>query len=160
MESKLTSLYEELGEKIVSMIPCEWQDIYYLGEVEKDKASWSSVFYFKESDDAKYIKSHYIPDIYDVSEDIYDELLEEASEILLQIYDCFIENLQNEWEQMIVHINANGQIAVEYEYDVISGNDRGPAEREVIWAYKTFGNIPKDGTYMKKVLDDFLAEHS
>ena len=160
MESKLANLYEELGKIIISMIPCEWQDIYYLGEVEKDKASWSSVFYFNEPNDNKYIKSHNIPDIYDVSEDIYDELLEEASEILLQIYDCFIENLQNEWEQMIVHINANGQIAVEYEYDVISGNDRGPAEREVIWAYKTFGNIPKDGTYMKKVLDDFLAEHS
>ena len=41
MESKLANLYEELGKIIISMIPCEWQDIYYLGEVEKDKASWS-----------------------------------------------------------------------------------------------------------------------
>lgn len=158
MESKLAQLYQELGEKIVSMIPCEWQEIYYLGEVEKAKTSWSSVFYFKESNDNEYIKSHNIPDIYDVSEDIYDELIEEASEILLQIYDCFIENSQKAWDQILVHINSTGEISIEYAYDVISGNDRGPMEREVIWAYNTFGRIPKEGTYMKKVLDAYLAE--
>lgn len=43
---------------------------------------------------------------------------------------------------------------------MISSNDRGPMEREVIWAYNTFGNIPKEGTYMKKVLDAYLSEET
>ncbi len=156
MENKLSQMYEELGKKIVSMIPDDWKEIYYLGEVEKDKTSWSSVFYFKVSKNNEFIKSHNIPDIYSVSEDIYDELIEEVSEILTQIYDCFIEYSHKPWEQMLVHINSTGELSIEYAYDVISSNDRGPMEREVIWAYSTFGKIPKEGTYMKKVLDDYI----
>ena len=116
------------------------------------------MFYFKEPDSDKYIKSHSISDIYDVDEDVYDDLLDEVSEILLKIYDCFIENSKEPWEQMSVHIDATGAFRVSYIYDVMDGSKRGPAEREVIWAYESFGNIPKEGTYMKKVLDEYLSE--
>lgn len=47
MEEKLGELYNEIANSIISAIPVEWEDIYYLGEVEKNKKSWSSVFFSK-----------------------------------------------------------------------------------------------------------------
>lgn len=35
-------------------------------------------------------------------------------------------------------------------------NDGGQIARETIWAYDTFGYIPEDGTYAKKILDGYL----
>ena len=43
MENELAKLYNKLADQIAEMIPAEWDDTYYLGEVEKEKKSWSSV---------------------------------------------------------------------------------------------------------------------
>ena len=157
-ESRLTEYYSQIANKLDEMIPCEWERIYYLGEVEAQRRSWSSVFYFKPIDSDEYVRSHNIPDKYDVSEDIYDQLLDEASEILLEIYDCFVQNSQEPWEQLSLCLDATGRFNMNYLYDAISSNGRGPMEREVIWAYDTFGYMPKEGTYMRKVLDAYLEQ--
>ena len=47
MEEKLAELYNKLASQIIDMIPVEWDDINYLGEVKKGKISSSSLFYFK-----------------------------------------------------------------------------------------------------------------
>lgn len=158
MESKLAALYNELTQKVISMIPVSWETVYFLGEVEKGKSSWSSVFYFKETGSEEFIKSHNIPDNYDVSEDTYDELLDEACEILLKIYDCFLENSKEPWEQLSLTVNSTGSFNIDYFYDKISNSGKGPMEREIIWAYDTFGNIPKDGTFSRKLLDEYLEQ--
>ena len=49
MEVELDKLYYKLVNKIVSIIPTEWDEFYYLGEVEENKKSYSSVFYYKDS---------------------------------------------------------------------------------------------------------------
>ena len=160
MENNLAMLYNELGTKVVSMIPGKWEKIYYLGEVENGKSSWSSVFYFTENDTEDYIVSHDIPEKYKVSEDIYEQLIDEANEILLKIYDCFIENDQEPWEQLSMLIDNTGKFNINYSYGAISNNDKGPMEREMIWAYETFGKLPKEGTYMRKLLDKYIEQKS
>lgn len=37
MEEELDKLYYKLVNKIVSIIPTEWDEFYYLGEVEENK---------------------------------------------------------------------------------------------------------------------------
>lgn len=95
MEQQLATLYNKLADKIISMIPVKWNKIYYLGEVEKGKLSWSSVFYFEEINSKEIVKSHGIPEKYNVSEKIYDELLDELDVILIEIYDCFIKIIKS-----------------------------------------------------------------
>jgi len=156
-ENKLAKLYNELGSKIVSAIPADWEKVYYLGEVAADKASWSSVFYFKEVSSNEFIKSHNIPEKYNVSEEIYEQLMDEASEILLKMYDCFIENNQEPWEQLSMFVNETGDFDIDYLYSTISNNDKGPLEREIIWAYEKFGNMPKEGSYTRELLNNYLG---
>lgn len=156
MEQELGELYNELAQKIISMIPVEWNKIYYLGEVEKKQMSWSSVFYFEETSSKKFIKSHNIPDRYKVSQQIYDELLVELNSILLKINTCFEKNDQPLWDQVSFSLNSDGKFNVDFLYDKISDNDGGQAKREAIWAYNSFGFKPKEGTFTRKLLDSYL----
>ena len=42
LEERLSPLYPKLVRQAVSMTPVEWDMLYYLGEVEPGKASYSS----------------------------------------------------------------------------------------------------------------------
>lgn len=158
MENELGELYSELAQKIISMIPVNWDRIYYLGEVEKEQLSWSSVFYFEETDSKIFVKSHNIPEKYSVSQQIYDELLVELNSLLLKIYKCFEENDQPVWDQLDFSLTSDGKFNVNFLYDKISENDGGQAKREIIWAYNSFGFKPKEGTFTRKLLDSYLNE--
>ena len=50
MEEKLDKLYNEIANRVVSIIPSKWEKIYFMGEVEKEKKSWNFIFYFLDED--------------------------------------------------------------------------------------------------------------
>ncbi len=156
MEKELARSYNKLADQIAYMIPVEWDDINFLGEVEKGRRSWSSVFYFTDVEKDKKIAANSIPDIYKVSEDIYVGSLLQLNKTLLEIYDHFIKDDQEPWEQLSLYLNKDGKFKIEFFYDVMNENDGGQIARETIWAYDTFGYIPEDGTYAKKILDGYL----
>lgn len=159
MEKQLAELYNKLANHVVSMIPVdEWEDVYFLGEVEKGRLSWSSVFYFTDISKNEKVQSNSIPEVYNVSDKIYMELLMELNGILLEIYDCFNNNGQELWEQLSLYFNTQGKFEIEFFYDVMNKNDGGQFTREVIWAYKTFGYKPEAGTYSRTVLDEYLEK--
>ena len=157
MEQQLATLYNKLADKIISMIPVKWNKIYYLGEVEKGKLSWSSVFYFEEINSKEIVKSHGIPEKYNVSEKIYDELLDELDVILIEIYDCFIKNNQEPWEQLSFELDMAGKFKIDYLYNKISNTEDDQLQREIIWAYETLGFKPKEGSYTRKILEKYIA---
>ena len=141
MEEKLDKLYNEIVNRVVSIIPSKWEKIYFMGEVEKEKKSWNFIFYFLDEDN-KFQRAYEIPELYKVSEEIFDNLMEEVEETLLRIYDCFIENNQESWTRMVFKLSKRGKFTIDFSYN--NEFDKfGPAERETLWAYKTFGYVPK-----------------
>lgn len=115
-EEKLDELYTELVNIISEMIPTNWEKIYYLGEVEKDKLSWNSIFYFI-NESGEIVRSLDIPDKYNISEEEYFELEEEYQMIMLEIYDCFCSNNQELWNQISFSLNSEGEFEVKFNYD-------------------------------------------
>lgn len=158
MEKQLAEIYNKLASKIASMIPVEWKKFYYLGEVENDKLSWSSVFYFEEAVKGEVVKSHSIPEKYNVSNEIYEELLNEVNELLLELYECFQNNEQALWNQVSLSVDNTGDFDINYLYDVINEDDGGQVKREIVWAYETFQFMPKEGSYTRKILDKYISE--
>ena len=150
--------YERIAKHINDMIPTSWDSFYYLGEVERDKRSWSSVFYFVDAKSKELIKSHSIPKIYNVSEEIYLLVLDELNQIMLALYDSFIANEQAPWEQVSITVDNNGKFNAEFCYDVMGRQNSSQVRREVIWAYNAFGLVPKEGSYTRKLLDEYLEE--
>lgn len=47
--AKKDELIGELAQQVIDMIPVKWSEIYFLGEVEKERTSWSADFYFKDT---------------------------------------------------------------------------------------------------------------
>jgi uncharacterized protein (TIGR01741 family) len=157
MENKLSEIYNSLASEIASVIPVKWKKFYYLGEMENEKLSWSSVFYFESN--GEIVKSHSIPEKYNVSEEIYEELFDRVNELLLQLYECFQKNEQLLWDQVSLFVDCEGSFDINYLYDVISENDGGQVKREVVWAYETFGFTPKEGTHTRRILDKYISEN-
>ena len=155
MEQQLAALYNKLAQQIVAMIPAEWDVFHYLGEIEKGKQSYSSVFYFRDAASGEFVQSHSIRKIYQIANNTYLTQCLQLNKILLEIYDCFAENGQPLWEQMSLSVDQSGKFKVNYLYDAMK-NDFDPMTREVIWAYNTFEYIPKEGTGNRKILDEYL----
>lgn len=158
MENQLAKLYQEIAQKINTMIPISWEEFYYLGEVEEGRASWSSAFYFVESNTKIIVDGNEIPTKYNVSQQIYDELLAELSSLLLELYKCFEGNEQALWEQVSLTVSSSGKFNVDFFYEVMNKDDGGQLEREIVWAYETFGFLPEKGSYSRKVLDKYLKK--
>lgn len=156
MENQLAEIYGDLADRIIDAIPDEWEKLYYLGEVENGRSSWSSVFYF--FDDDRIIRSHNIPEVYGVSRDIYMELLDAIDAMLLKLYDCFIENGKEAWDQVSLTIYDTGKFNIDYKYDVIEKTNGGQVKREVIWAFETIGIIPEENSFQRTLYEEYLKE--
>ena len=156
MEQQLAALYNKLAKHIVAMIPVKWDTFHYLGEVEKGKQSYSSVFYFRDISSGEFVKSNNMPKIYQIPKSSYMVQWSQLNNILLEIYNCFAENGQAPWEQLSFSVEQSGKFKVNYLYDVMNEKDGGQLVRELIWARDTFGYAPKEGTPAKEVLDRYL----
>jgi len=156
MEKQLEQLYNKIAEHLDSMIPVKWDKIYLLGEVEKGQLSISSTFYFIESTTKHIVSWDDIPEKYDVSEQICGELQKKLTEMIFELNNCFKNNGQKLWEQMNFSLDNSGKFNIDFHYDVMNESDGGQLAREIIWAYNTFGYIPKDGTYSSRLLNKYL----
>lgn len=156
MEEILAGLYNRLANHIVSMIPEEWESVYYLGEIEKGKSSWSSTFYFRDPQREEYIKSSSIPKVYQVPKNVYMTQWLQLNNIMLEIYNCFNTNGQPLWEQICFAFDQAGKFQVDFHYDVMHADDGGQLIRELMWAQSAFGYEPTESE--KKILDRHFAE--
>jgi len=156
MEKELAELYQKLAQIIDSMIPCDWSHLYYLGEVEKGRLSCNSVFYFVTTEGNHLTRSFDVITLYGVPKDEHYDLLDEVNNILLEIYDCFIMNDQQPWEQISLSLSSSGSFNIDFFYDVMHDDDGGQPQREIGWAYETFGLEPTEG-YFKRLFDDYIA---
>ena len=151
MEMELAGLYNELANTIIAAIPMEWEEFHYLGEVEKEKRSWSSVFFVKEVQGDTYVKCFDLPSF----DDRYGN---EMDSILLRIYDCFIANDNKPWEQLCLSVKNMGDFKVNFKYDVLDKAEYGQVEREIIWAYETFGGKPQNSPFLMGILNQYLKK--
>ena len=147
----LSNLYSELANVIISSIPEDWEEFHYLGEVEEEKRSWSSVFFVKSTGSDEYIKC------FDLKS-FGDQCSNEMDAVLFKIYDCFIQNHQKPWEQLCLSVKNTGDFKINFKYDVLAKAEYGQVEREVIWAYETFGGRPQNSPFLTSILEQYLKK--
>lgn len=157
MEEELRGYYSELANGINEMIPVEWSEVYFLGEVGRGRTSFGCIFYFEDKQNGIWTRSHEAIS-YGMSQNEYFEKIYKLTDLVTKIYDCFIANDQEGWEQMTFHLTSTGKfdIAFDYDLDDYFYADAGPMAREAIWTYETFGEIPKDETTSIKYLNTYL----
>ncbi|MFC9277423.1 TIGR01741 family protein, partial [Bacillus spizizenii] len=75
---KMGDLYQRIANQINEMIPSEWENVYLYAEILDDSSE--VYFYFNIPGKNEFLYSHNIPEHFNVSEDIYDDLLIELQE--------------------------------------------------------------------------------
>lgn len=156
LEERLAPLYPRLVRQIAAMTPVEWDVLYFLGEVEPEEASYSSVFYIQETRSGNYVRSSNFPRVYGISKEAYLEQWKKLNDILLEIYHCFLEGGHKPWEQLSMSLERTGKFNVHFNYDAVHATSADQPAREVLWAHETFGYTPAEGSWMRRLLDEQL----
>ena len=73
--SKMEKLYQDISDKVGSMIPEEWNKVYFYGEILND--SRTVYFFYDRPSDWKTIYSHDIPSVCSVDKRLYLKSLRE-----------------------------------------------------------------------------------
>lgn len=134
-ENELNKLYRKIAEKINDMIPVEWEEFYFNGEV-KDGEGGVYFFYTTLDEKQEYKYSHYIPRMYNVDRKIYNQFLHELFDLTVQLQQVFIDNQQEAWFSVTMIVNGEGKLTVRYSYVNWNDSEFGPSDRIEYFEYK------------------------
>ena len=150
-EEKLNEMYQEIANKISDMIPVEWDKVYTKAYIDDQGGEVFFNFIQSDSNDIHYYTS--IPDDYNVSERIFDELSDELWENFDRLRELFIENNQEPWTSCEFDFNNEGKLNVSFDYIDWKNSGFGQISRDYYYEYKKFGIIP-ELDYAKKEIKD------
>ncbi|NOU81573.1 DUF600 family protein [Paenibacillus sp. LMG 31459] len=143
-------MYQNIGNKLVGIIPDEWDKIYLYAEV----LPGSSIiyFYFKSATKNELIYSHNIPEIYGVDERIYERLHGELRDYFVELNKEFRSTLDQPWTNLTMYLDQSGKFNIDYSYDEVINN---PSKQLTIWKYEVLGLLPKNA-FHQEYLDEYL----
>lgn len=142
-EEKLDIIYRKIAQKTVDMIPVEWNEIHLEGEV-LDGGGGVYFYYDTPDDKGNYLYSNNIPNIYNIDKKMYRKLLRELFFLVEELQSTFISNGQEKWFSYIMHLHANGQFQLEYNYINWYEGDFDTNDMIDYFKYKYLGVAPDD----------------
>lgn len=147
--SRTRELYQEIAITITDMIPDEWTNIYFYGEVLND--STTAFFYYKQAKTGALLYCHYIPEVYKVSKDAYDKMLSGLYDILRKLRDECKNSGKAVWTNFTLTMDNDGNFNVKYNYDDVLNTDLLISERHAFWEYEVLGRIPVEDKVREKL---------
>ncbi|WP_187953412.1 immunity protein YezG family protein [Bacillus spizizenii] len=84
------------------MIPAQWNKVSLYAEILAD--SRKVYFFFNAKNSEDFIYSHDIPEHYQVSEQIYDDLLIELQDLFYELRDEWIANNSDVWTNLTLKL--------------------------------------------------------
>lgn len=148
-------LYKQIADKVSDMIPDQWSDIYFYGEVLDD--STMAFFFYKQAQNGALLYCHYIPAVYKVSKDVYNTKLQELFKIIRELRDEHKNNGRAVWTNFTMKLDSTGKFNLKYNYDDVLDGRFSISERNEIWQYEVLGRIPVEDK-MRKKLQEYLGD--
>ncbi|SIT87184.1 immunity protein YezG family protein [Edaphobacillus lindanitolerans] len=121
--------YTRIAHAMISMIPEEWDWIKLYNEY------WdgyhTAFFYYAPSSGGEPVYSLDIPDIFDVSEEQFDQSDEELYDVLKALWVEFGRQEQQPWTSLTFSLARDGKMNIDYGYEDLSELD--PVEKQNRW---------------------------
>ncbi|WP_420915245.1 immunity protein YezG family protein [Bacillus atrophaeus] len=118
------------------MIVAEWNKVVLYSEILDD--SREVYFFFNTKNSEEFIYSQDISEHYQVSEQIYDDLL-------IKLQDLFDE-LRDEWKannsdvtNLTLKLDYTGTLSIDYDYEDVIASILDDYQRQMIWEYTNSG---------------------
>ncbi|NLM36441.1 MAG: DUF600 family protein [Clostridiales bacterium] len=131
-ESLVKEMYEELADKIKTIIPVKWDKILLRAEVQKEVNSVYYCFYESETGQLKEYSS--LTKEYGVDRKRRMFFTTEISRIIKMLYDYFIKIGEKKWTTITYILEKDGTIKVEYGYEDLDNSDE--VTRKELWKEK------------------------
>lgn len=142
MEEQINNLYREIAETINELIPEDWEDFYFNGEVENGEGG--VFFFFKPTNKHDYVYCRDILKKYNINSEIYNELMRNLLKATNSLKNLFLENGQEPWFSITMKLTSKGKLNIEYDYTKWRESQFGPSDRLEYWESKYLNNIPQD----------------
>ncbi|MNB76663.1 putative antitoxin YezG [compost metagenome] len=150
--NKTEELYQIIGNKLVGIIPDDWEEIYLYAEILPSSRLF--YFYFKSLTKDKLIYSQNIPEEYGVDRSFYLRLHLQLQECFAELNEEFKRNSSEPWTNLTMYINQSGKFKIDYSFNEILVS---PDLQLVIWEYEVLRLYPTT-KYHTKMLEDYLKE--
>ena len=72
-----------------------------------------------------------ITDLFDINEDVFDELENELYHCFLELWEVFKEQEQEQWTNLTFMLDGTGKMKINYGYEDIS--ELSPVEKQDKW---------------------------
>lgn len=152
-EIELNKLYNKIAQQVNDMIPIEWDNFYFNGEVKNDAGG--VFFFFKPKGEEQHIYSHYIPKLYSVDKKVYNKELHKLFLLTVELQRIFIENDQEPWFAVTLLVGDSGKLNVQFDYTNWYNSEFGPTARIEYFKYKYLG---QDKEQLNKDLIEKMKE--
>ncbi|WP_368503178.1 immunity protein YezG family protein [Alkalihalophilus sp. As8PL] len=154
MEEKLNEFYEKIVIQVMKMIPEEWDEVKFYGEV--NTSAKTLFFYYLPIGKKEAVYSQTIPERSSIPQVDYLDAEDELSFLVEDLWEYTQVNYSEVWTNFTMSINREGKLIVDFKYD--ASEEENPTKTRIIWAYQHFGLIPKS-KYGKDLLDDYLGNN-
>jgi len=150
-EEKLNEIYSKIANTLNDVIPEDWDKVLMYGEISE--GAEEVFFYYYPAGQDKPVYSHNIPEIFDISEDEYDELLLQLIDNITELQNELKNNGQEPWTNLTFILESNGKFKFEYDYtDLLEVDD---IAHHAVWEYKYLGIIPEN-EYRRKFVEEYI----
>lgn len=133
-ETELNRLYKEIAQQVNDMIPTEWDNFWFNGEVKDEEGG--VFFFFKPKGEEQHIYSHYIPKLYSVDKRAYNNELHRLFKLTVELQKVLIDNDQEPWFSVTLILDHTGKLNVHFDYTNWHESGFGPTDRIKYFEYK------------------------
>ncbi|GAA5761545.1 type VII secretion system protein EsaG [Staphylococcus aureus] len=157
-EEKLSEMYNEIANKISSMIPVEWEKVYTMAYIDDGGGEVFFNYTKINSDELNYYTD--IPKEYNISVQVFDDLWMNLYYLFKNLRNLFKTEGHEPWTSCEFDFTSEGKLNVSFGYVDWIKLSLGPLARENYYMYKKFGVIPEMEYEMEEVkqIEQYIKE--
>mgnify|MGYP003733658919 CR=1 FL=1 len=138
MEEKLNEIYGKIAEALNDVIPEKWDKVYMYAELVEDVSE--VFFYYYPTRSNKFVYCLDIPELFEINENEYDNLMDKLTDELYTLWYEFKNNGQEQWTNLTFILESNGKFKIDYDYTDLS--EASPRKQHIIWKYDSTAITP------------------
>lgn len=151
-ENQQEIIFNEIATLINDIIPTKWEKFDFHGELKEFEGGEVYFFYTLPNENEKLHYCYFIPDEFNVSRDIYDNLMLELFDLLVKLQKVFKENEQELWYSFSMFVDSELKMDAIYDYVDWSTSEFGPSDRINYFQYKYLNVVFDDTAKQQKML--------
>ncbi|MCG9805552.1 TIGR01741 family protein [Staphylococcus argenteus] len=157
-EEKLSQKYNEIANKISSMIPVDWEKVYAMAYIDEECGEVFYNYTEPSSDELFYYTS--VIKKYNILKSSFMDSVYELHDQFEELREVFIEEGLEPWTSCEFDFTREGKLNVSFDYIDFMKSEFGQIAKENYYMYKKIGILPETEYEINKVkeIEQYIKE--